>query len=852
MRRHAHFFVLVPLFAVGIACSGGSNPSSASNGDAGVSEASSVTVIDGGDVDGDATVTSSDWSLALGGAAVGGAVPTAANAIVDDSGNHLDATASSGLVYAEGHPVGVVGMAFDGSGAALKVDDATRVGALVDLGASDPFTLEVGFRTGVHGRDDVAGQGVLFDRTGSMRLAIMDGHLVFTLGATSVTLDTVNVSDGLWHRAIVTRDPSAHEIRISVDAANTVKTSDSAIAIRGSGGLVVGAAVDGSDGFFGTIDHVRFHRVATPAFDSLLPVAHSIAFSANVEPVPSGGTYTSIRIPAMITDATGRIYIFAEGRVDSSCDFGNNDIVEKYSDDLGTTWSSLVRVLDYGTQRAGNVIPFYDSVRDRLVAVSTTTDINPPTTGCTTAVDESSHVVVQFSTDRGSTWSAPKDITTQVNEPTWSLGGLMGPGHGIQLTQGTNAGVLALHMAHIRKADGVRGSAVIVSRDGGETWSIATVDESSQPNVDVNEGSIAELTDGRLYANTRNQNSTETITRGDGFVKTDLTYASTPAFVLAPEFRGPVVHGSTLRWIGSDRFGDAPSILFSFPAGKTGTNFTQRHDLRLYASVDDAKTFSPSIRVAGGLAAYSDVVPIGSSHVGVVYEGAKPGETTTTEMDFVTLTREQADEPTIFDWTFESLTSAVSTASSAGLHSVDLVANGSVTPSVGRHHSTAAHFSGSSRLCAAANSTANLADFDVGDGFELDVTFATTSHTTGDADGSGTLIAKTIVGTESAFWLRVQNGHVAFAVGDDVGNLDIATSTETVTDGAYHRVRARRDVANELLTVSIDDGTPATVPITTTGVVTNDTALCVGAFDGTTITRAFEGDIDDVALRVVN
>lgn len=813
----------------------------------------------GGGVDMPAPVEDDDeWSLVFAGTP-GDAVSTAAGAILDGSGDGLNATAGDGLVVVAGHPWDAVGVALRGDGAGLRVDDP-RVALIADLAAEDPLTLEVGFKSDAHAQDGSEGAGVLFERPDGFVLAIEDGFLNVTIAAAdagpsaTLRLEDRAVSDGRWHRAIVRRDPATQVITLTLDGAFTATMPDptAGLAVRGAPTFMVGAAADGSRGLLGAVDHVRVLRRASAPFVTA-PGATATVFKGGAEPVPNGGTYTSVRIPAIVRALDGSLFAVAEGRVDDSCDFGNIDAVAKRSEDGGATWSALQRIADNGTGKVGNPIPIVDEAAGRLVLLTSYTDVEGG--ACSDPVGGTFRVKVQHSEDHGVSWSAPVDITEQIVDPAWNESFLLGPSHGIQLREGANAGTLVVHTMHRRMSDNARGGHLIISSDGGDSWQIAAREDSSAPEVQVNEGSVAELSDGRLYVNVRHQVADpaperEKGLRGQAFVGTDLQFVGEPPFTRNPAFRGPVVHGTTLRWPGSERYGDAARVLFSYPAGESGTNFGQRHDLRVYVSHDDAASFSRGWRVFGGKASYSDLVVMDDGRVGVLFENARDNEDYNARIDFKPLIVQSLDDPTALAWTFEdgAVGAEVTTTKTVGTAPA-LTAEGVVIRATGRHHSAAARFN-NSRLCASAAELAHLADLDIRDGFAVEVVFRTDAHKDGGSQGAGALVTKTAVGTQSAWWLRVEDGQLRFAVGDALGNLDIVTSEVQVADGAYHTAVATRDVEAGVLRVVVDGGKANTAKITTKGLVTNDEPLCVGAFAGDGVPRAFTGEIDAVAVRL--
>lgn len=71
--------------------------------------------------------------------------------------------------------------------------------------------------------------------------------------------------------------------------------------------------------------------------------------------------YKSFRIPAIIKSSNNDLLAFCEGRVNSSGDFGDIDIVMKRSTDNGKTWTSISKVVNYDLLQAGNPAPVIDN-----------------------------------------------------------------------------------------------------------------------------------------------------------------------------------------------------------------------------------------------------------------------------------------------------------------------------------------------------------------------------------------------------------------------------------------------------------------------------------------------------------
>ncbi len=828
-----------------------------------------------------ATTRPSGWSWRLEDGELGDAVSTAAGAIVDDSGNGLHGTASGTLRWVAGLHPGAHAIAFDGVDGQLVLDDAS---AVADLEDDEDLQLAFTFRTDVHGRDAMAGAGTLVARGaaeggGPWWIGIVDGRLRARVGegddAIEVEGDTL-VTDGVWHRAVVGLDRGAGELVIGIDGTDVLRVATTPGALASDAPVVVGRDTTGAYGFVGELDELELAR-RTPWPGHPGPRrASTTVFAGGSIPAPGGGHYAAARIPAVVVTPSGRLLAFAEGRVHDSCDIGDIDIVLAHSDDGGETWSEAATVLDPGNVRVANPIPIVDAIHDRIVLVTMTQQLSP---ACSPEQDDCSctgvgDVLIEARTseDDGESFGDPLDITDDVLDPSGSSI-LIGPSHGIQLDDGA----LLVPAMHRRSGDGKRGGHLLRCEDGGQTWSIFASETDS--DVNVNESTAAQLADGRVLVNTRHQLGAPDVTppevaqglRGVATVAADGTWSTSPPYQRVDTFRGPVVHGTVLAWPGSDRPGDARRLFFSLPAGEHGTNAGRRHDLRLWVSHDDGAQWVEGVRLDGMWAAYSDLVAIDEAHLGILYETGGDADGFYQRIDFLRAAIHTLDEPTLAAWSFEELADgAVEHVDDGGPFALGLAATGEVIAVPGRasargeSSSTAVHFDGSARLCRSESALHSALDFGPRDAFAIELVFRTDAHGGGGAEAAGTLIAKTRTGTEPAWWLRIEDGHVRFLAaacdGDAIncgvvaGSCDAVascanvgvTSTTDVSDGQWHRVVLVRDVESAGLRLSVDDeSVDGDWPVG--GIVKNDEPICLGAFaDGA---RGFEGELDLVRVR---
>ncbi|GAB3328668.1 sialidase family protein [Micromonospora halotolerans] len=340
----------------------------------------------------------------------------------------------------------------------------------------------------------------------------------------------------------------------------------------------------------------------------------SVPFTAETE------GYNAFRIPAIVATRSGTLLAFAEGRLASLSDAGNIDLVLKRSTDGGCTWGPLQVVHDSGPNTAGNPAPVVTAT-GRVVLLSTYnggTASEAAIMRGEVPAEQSRRVFVQHSDDDGASWSAPREITAQAKAENWRWYAT-GPGHAIRLTGGTHRNRLVVPANHsiappAGSADlGTEakyyGGHLLYSDDAGESWRIGSVDDNPNGYINVNESTVAELPDGRLYVNTREHNGSAPGNRADAYSRDggeSLELPHRPQATLV----APVVQGSVLQLTGASN-----QLLFSGPADPNS-----RAALTLRMSTDHGATWRPALALSGLPAAYSDLVQLAPDTVGVLYE----------------------------------------------------------------------------------------------------------------------------------------------------------------------------------------------------------------------------------------
>ncbi|MFI9818978.1 exo-alpha-sialidase [Streptomyces sp. NPDC052013] len=382
------------------------------------------------------------------------------------------------------------------------------------------------------------------------------------------------------------------------------------------------------------------HALALTAAALLTPLAAPPATAAprctsSVPYVSGAGGYTAYRIPATVRTPRGTILAFAEGRRDGVGDTGDIDVVVRRSSDGGCTWGPLTVVAAGNGDTRGNPAPVIDPRTGTVVLVtcSNAGDVTeaqimrgevPPERG--------RRVFVQHSGDDGRTFTPPREITDRVKPPGWRWYAT-GPGHALALTRGPHAGRLIVPANHSAappagSSDTGRepryyGAHALLSDDGGHTWRLGCIDAEYDGRHNANEQTAAQLPDGRVYFNARDQQGAAPGHRLDAHSADGGESLVRP---LAPQPSlgdAPVVQGSVLQLRGTH----AP-LLFSAPSVPT-----TRKAMAVWSSRDGGLTFRKDVTLSGQRAAYSDLVPLDDEGrtVGILYETGAAGPYETIE-----------------------------------------------------------------------------------------------------------------------------------------------------------------------------------------------------------------------------
>ncbi len=318
--------------------------------------------------------------------------------------------------------------------------------------------------------------------------------------------------------------------------------------------------------------------------------------------------YHTFRIPSLIAIdkaevqiQTGQelsedlLIVFAEGRVNSSHDVGNIDIVMKLSVDGGNTWSPLVVLLnydasDYDSIKVGNPTVVYDYDTHLLTIMHIIHSFRNGEGIVTNSVLEANitydSMIEEFKLcahDLYSMVAYDEETEEMIMRQSFSRSYICGPGKGIQIEGGIYDGRLVMPI------NGEGYSYVCYSDDHGISWN------RSEYAASGNECEVAQLSDGKLVMVSREQRSCSGV-HSEQYQR--LFYSEDGGQTWSKEFTTSLKTPICMSSI--DVMNDG-TLLMTYP-----NDFLTRADLSIAYSSDNGETWNSKL-LYDGPAGYSNV-----------------------------------------------------------------------------------------------------------------------------------------------------------------------------------------------------------------------------------------------------
>ncbi len=557
------------------------------------------------------------------------------------------------------------------------------------------------------------------------------------------------------------------------------------------------------------------------------------------------GGYNTYRIPSIVRSTNGTLLAFCEGRKTSSSDSGDIDIVLRRSTNNGASWLPMSLVQEEGGTTS--------------ITIGNPTAVVDETTGEIHLLfcRNNDRVFRTVSSDDGVTWSARVELTSQVKLSDWGWYAT-GPGHGVQLKRGAQAGRLVIPCDY-NTTNGGYGNQIVYSDDHGATWLLGAI-RAGANNINPNENEVVELVatapggGSRLYCNSRDQNGSASGNRSEAWsLDSGSSYGP---FTNNTYFVCPVVQGSLLRLRATDEGAGRNRVLFSCP-----NNGSSRVNISVWSSTNEAASWSSPKSIYSSQSAYSDLVRDAAGDCGLLCEeGVSSAYENITYFHFNEAWLDAAppatENPVPAFWNFEEKSAGAACSTNAGAildispagFANNITAQSPFLYTAGPTNfgsGAALQFDGTGGLQMSDAATSNHFDFATTNSFTIEVVFRVPFG----SSQVGALVAKDYGAKLPSWWLRVESGKARFLVADTQIEPNIST-TNLVNDGNWHHVAAIRDATNptnKFLRLYLDGVLSNTGADGTTENQSNAQPLNIGRF-GASSTRNLTGEIDMVRI----
>lgn len=339
-----------------------------------------------------------------------------------------------------------------------------------------------------------------------------------------------------------------------------------------------------------SVDNVLFKAATTTVVPRPVLLRHELLFS--------GGDYgsNSYRIPAIASKGK-QVVVVADKRINNNGDLPNNiDLIAKYSEDGGETWSDPVIVADFGDSGASDPALVYDKISGDLLCLFASHN----GLFASTPSNKIRFNVVR-SSDFGKTWGTPTDFSDQIYLPGW-YAAWVASGSAHQLESGRIVAAIGAR----KNSSNTLTNHMIYSDDNGLTWHVG-----GQASTSGDEAKIVSTEDGRLMMAIR--------TPGKRRISWSTDVGQTWSVpVPQNELVEPGVNGDLIRSTAKSKGFDKNRILFSVP-----NHATQRRNLSVFVSYDEGKTWPVKRTLCNEKSAYSALTAFEDGNIGIFYENGE-------------------------------------------------------------------------------------------------------------------------------------------------------------------------------------------------------------------------------------
>ena len=319
------------------------------------------------------------------------------------------------------------------------------------------------------------------------------------------------------------------------------------------------------------------------------------------------------RIPGIIQGADGSLLTFIQGRF-SSADPGQSsggiEMHTKRSTDNGLTWSDLIIPIP-NPDPNGDI---WDYNAWNPVVIEGTGEAVAPLGLFFTRWPDVARTTESFwmtTSDGGLTWTTPVDVTSQVQNPAWSMTDA-GPGRAIQLKWQSDPARNGRIVCSGKGGNSSFNALSLYSDDLGQSWIYGTA--TSGPYGSGNENEVVELTNGDLLMDARQPSGSVRLRWLSHDGGESWTWYKTCEFDITK------VDCSVIRYSAKQSGDDRNRLLFSGPLGAPVLSGSGRQNMAVRTSYDEGKTFINPVQIGTGGGGYSAMERLFDDSITVFYE----------------------------------------------------------------------------------------------------------------------------------------------------------------------------------------------------------------------------------------